>query len=185
MSALVHQPRLLRLIARTVRDLPWLGRSQRIVASRADVVASFERPLAFSSIAHQPNLVAGEFVIGMESGERHTAERLLLARQFPRSEAFERSATQEARARVESLLAGSERTFDLIDDYMVPVAWQAISGAFAGALPTLPPGDPMFLKLRYLGAHLIVGPVATEAVPARAWESACCTSASTVTSLMT
>ncbi|HSV57978.1 MAG TPA: cytochrome P450 [Variovorax sp.] len=171
-SAVVHQPRLLRFIARTAQQQPWFARIGKMVASRADVVGTFDRPLAFSSTAHRPQLVAGDFMMGMESGPQHSAERALLVSHLPKPGEFERCAVQESRKRIDALLAGPVRAFDLIDDYMVPVAWQAIGGAFGAALPTLAPGDPMLLNLRYVGAHLIAGNVATEAVQARARRSA-------------
>lgn len=171
-SAVIHQPAMLRMVAWVARKQPWFGRFIKAAATRADVVGVFERPLSFSSTAHRPNLIAGDFVMGMESGPRHTAERELLQAQFPRAQDFGAHAAAEARRRSNDLLAGSAREFDLIDDYMVPLAWQAISGGFGARLPELPPGDPMLMNLRYLGAHLIVGPVATEAVQARARESA-------------
>ncbi|MFT3780162.1 MAG: hypothetical protein QM772_18190 [Ottowia sp.] len=171
-SALIHQPRLLRLIARTIQRQPWVGYAAGTVASRADVAAAFDRPLAFSSTAHRPNLVAGEFLIGLESGPRHTAERARLEARMPPPEDFGRCAADESRARSNTLLAGGGHAFDLIEDYMVPVAWQAMSGAFGAGLPRLEPGDPMFAHLRAIGAHLIIGRVATKAVQARARESA-------------
>lgn len=171
-STIVHQPRLLRLIARTFQRYPGVGYASKAVAARDDVVAAFDRPLSFSSTAHRPNLVAGEFAIGMESGARHAAERRLLQAHLPPPAVFEQFASLESRRRSDALLAGPARRFDLIDDYLLPVAWQAISGSFGAELPVLGPGDPMFSHLRYIGAHLIVGTVATEAVQARAMASA-------------
>ncbi|SFM33545.1 Cytochrome P450 [Variovorax sp. OV329] len=171
-AAIIHQPDLLRLLAWVARKQPWFGRLIQAAATRADVVSTFERSLAFSSVSHRPNLIAGDFVIGMETGVRHAAERALLQAQFPPAQDFGAHAAAEARRRSDALLAGPARVFDLIDDYMVPLAWQGISGAFGARLPHLEPGDPMLMNLRYLGAHLIVGPVATEAVQKRARESA-------------
>ncbi|CAN7773352.1 cytochrome P450 [Variovorax sp. LjRoot175] len=171
-STMIHQPRLLRLISRTVQRQPWIGRLIKVVASRSDVVKVFERPLTFSSTAHRPNLVAGEFVIGMESGPRHAAERGLLHSRLPPGPTFEKFATSESRRRIDALRAGPASQFDLIEDFMVPVAWQAIGGSFGARLPSLTPGDPMFMHLRHIGAHLVVGSVTTEAAQRRARESA-------------
>lgn len=171
-SAMIHQPAMLRLVAWIARRQPWFGRMIKAAATRADVVSTFDRPLAFSSTSHRPNLVAGDFVMGMESGARHSAERHLIDSQFPPAQDFGTHAAVEARRLSDALLSGSAREFDLIDDYMVPLAWQGISGAFGARLPHLAPDDPMLMNLRYLGAHLIVGPVATEAVQKRARDSA-------------
>lgn len=171
-SAIIHQPSLLRLLAWVAREQPWFGRMIKAAATRTDVVGTFERPLAFSSTSHRPNLIAGDFIMGMESGPRHSAERALLMAQFPPATDFGAHATAAARQLSDALLSGTRREFDLIDHYMVPLAWQGIAGAFGAKLPPLADNDPMLMNLRYLGAHLIVGPVATEAVQARARESA-------------
>ena len=171
-SALVHQPRLLRLVARAMQRQPWVGYAAKAVATRADIAAVFDRPLAFSSTSNQPNLVAGEFLIGLESGPRHTAERALLQSHMPSAAAFGQFAAEESRLRCAALRAEPGKSFDLIADYLVPVVWRAMSGSFGAKLPALEPGDPMFLHLRHIGAHLIVGKVAPQAVQQRARESA-------------
>jgi cytochrome P450 len=171
-SALLHHPRALRLLAALVRHQPWFGRFAKMVATRNEVVACLQRPLAFSSTVNRPNLVAGDFVIGMESGPRHDSERHLLLSKLPDPAAFARHAADASRQRIEALLAGQARRFDLLDDYMVPVAWEAISRSFGALLPALAPDDPMLMNIRYVGAHLVVGSIATESVQRRAMDSA-------------
>ena len=171
-SALVHQPRLLRLVARAMQRQPWVGYAAKAVATRADIAAVFDRPLAFSSTSNQPNLVAGEFLIGLESGPRHAAERALLQSHMPSAAAFGQFAAEESRLRCAALRDEPGKSFDLIADYLVPVVWRAMSGSFGAKLPALEPGDPMCLHLRHIGAHLIVGKVAPQAVQQRARESA-------------
>ncbi|RZI97606.1 MAG: cytochrome P450 [Variovorax sp.] len=171
-SAAVHQPLALRGLAAFVQKTPRARGLLNMVASRDDVVDAFQRPSAFSNSAHRPNLVAGDFAIGMESDARHACERAQLLRQLPSPAAFAERASAESRRLVAALQADGARRFDLIDDYMVPIVWQALGGSFGQALPPLPPGDPMFLNLRYVGAHLIAGSSATDAVQRRALESA-------------
>lgn len=171
-SVLIHQPRLLRLLSRALRRHAWLSHLAKIVASRHDVVTTFQRPHSFSSTAHRPNLVAGDFAIGMESGPRHSAERKLLRSKLPAATEFAQYADDEGTKLIKTLREGPARTFDLVEEYMVPLAWQAMSRAFGNLLPPIPRGDPMFMDLRYVGAHLIAGAVATEKVQARAMESA-------------
>ncbi len=171
-SAAIHQPVALRSLAALVRNSPALRSRLRMVAARDDVAGVFQRPTAFSNSAQRPNLVTGDFAIGMESGSRQACERALLMRRLPSPGDFAMRSAAESRRIVDSLRAGSARRFDLVGDYMAPVVWQAMSGAFGGALPTLAPGDPMFRHLRHVGAHLIVGGVATEAVQRRATHSA-------------
>ena len=78
-SRLVHQPGLLRLLAATLQRLPpleGLAASRMGLATRARSVAEiFLRDSSFSNTSHAPNLVAGPFAIGLESGPRHDAER--------------------------------------------------------------------------------------------------------------
>ncbi len=171
-SAAIHQPRALRSLAAMVRNSPAMRSRLHIVAARDDVAGVFQRPLAFSNSAQRPNLVAGEFAIGMASGPRHACERALLLRQLPPPDDFALRSAAESQRLVQALRAGEARRFDRIGDYMAPIAWQAMGGAFGAALPPLPAGDPMFVHLRNIGAHLIVGGVATEAVQRRARESA-------------
>ncbi|RYY98897.1 MAG: cytochrome P450 [Comamonadaceae bacterium] len=171
-SAAVHQPLALRGLATFIRTTPRARGLLSTVASREDVVGVFQRPSAFSSSAHRPNLVAGEFAIGMESDARHACERAQLLRHLPSPTVFAARASAESQRLIAALRAGGSRRFDLIDDYMVPIVWQALGGSFGQALPALSPGDPMFLNLRYVGAHLIAGATATDAVQRRARESA-------------
>ena len=170
-SALVHQPLLLRLAACALRQWPWLGPRLGVVARRGAVVGVFERDTAFSNTSHAPNLPAGEFVIGLESCPRQAAERVLVASLLPSESSFAAAAAQESRRRIQALREGPTRRFDLIDDYLVPVAWQALRPAFGAAAPDVSPGDPLFAHLRAVGAHLIVGSVATEPVQRRALAS--------------
>ncbi|MGJ7495049.1 cytochrome P450 [Variovorax sp. RT4R15] len=171
-SAAIHQPRALRALAAAIQQSPKTRSLLRTVATRDDVVGVFERPLAFSNSAQRPNLVAGDFAIGMESGPRHACERALLMKKLQPPPDFAARASAESRRLVDDLRAGPVRRFDLVTDYMAPVVWQAMGGAFGAALPPLPTGDPVFLHLRNIGAHLIVGGVATDAVQRRARESA-------------
>lgn len=171
-SVLIHQPRLLRLLSHALQRHAWLSHLAKMVASRHDVVTTFQRPHSFSSTAHRPNLVAGDFVIGMESGPRHTAERSLLTSHLPVAADFAKYADIESIKLIKALRERPTKTFDLVEDYMVPVAWEAIGQSFGNRLPRIPPGDPMFMDLRYVGAHLIAGTVATAQVKTRAMESA-------------
>ncbi|RYF33878.1 MAG: hypothetical protein EOO26_06520 [Comamonadaceae bacterium] len=171
-SALVHQPLALRGLAAFIQNTPQARGLFNMVASRDDVVGAFQRTSALSNSAHRPNLVAGEFAIGMESDARHACEHAQLLRHLPSPAVFAERAAAESRRLLAALHADSARRFDLVDDYMVPIVWRALGGAFGQALPALPPGDPMFFNLRYVGAHLIAGSTATDAVQRRALESA-------------
>jgi hypothetical protein len=222
LSAALHRPRLLRAASALLR---WWGRrypSSKNVASHCAVAEILKRPASFSSGAHRPNLVAGDFVIGMDPGPSHDGDRRLVESVLPEPARAGRAAAAESRARLAALGALPDRddwppdaaapgdrpatptatrsggdatgtplaqghsrpagVFDLIDDYMVWVAWRAIGRAFIGQADAIAGGGDeadreharrFFLELRYLGAHLMVGAVAPAAIQARAQASAC------------
>jgi cytochrome P450 len=171
LSAVVLQTVLLRAVARVLRKQPALARLAASVATRDEVVAVFDRQTLFSSTAHRPNLVAGAFVIGMESGPAHAAQRSALEARLPAPASFGQRAAQESEARVLALQGGPLRHVDIVPDYMAPIAWECLRSVFSNALPALASDDPLIAHLRCIGAHLIVGGVATEPVQARAREA--------------
>lgn len=168
LSAAIHQTRLLRAVARFMREQQPAARLADAVATRDEVVAVFDRQALFSSTAHRPNLVAGEFVIGMESGPAHAAQRRALEASLSAPASFGERAAQESRARVRALQGGTVRRIDIVTDYMVPIAWECLRGGFGGALPAVASNDPLIAQLRHIGAHLIVGAVAPASIQARA-----------------
>jgi hypothetical protein len=171
-SAATHQPRLLRAVAALARQQPWLARAIGAVVTRDDVVTVFDRQALFSSTAHRPNLIAGDFLIGRESGPAHAAQRQALSARLPAPAEFAMAADDESRTLTRALLARPARRFDLVADYMAPIVWRALRGCFGDALPMLAGDDPLFGHLRRVGAHLIVGSIAPEPVRADARESA-------------
>lgn len=175
-SRLVHQPGLLRGLAATLQRLPaledraagWMG-----LATRPRSVAEiFLRDESFSNTSHAPNLVAGPFAIGLESGPRHDAERAELVAMLPAAQEFADGALASARASMGSLLASGQAGFDLVEDYMLWVAWaglRTVFGPAAAALEASAGGTRGLLELmRHPGAHLIIGQVAPHEVQERA-----------------
>ncbi len=171
-SSMVHQPLLLRRLAALAQKQPWIARAAGLVVTRDDVVATFNRQAQFSSLAHQGNLVAGEFLIGVESGPAHTAQRWALLARLPAPDVFGMLAATESRSRSLALLAEAPGSFDLVSDYISPIVWRALRSSFVDALPMLADHDEIFDHLRCVAAHLIVGGIATDPVQARARESA-------------
>ena len=173
-SALVHQPRLLRWVGAAIRRSPFLESTVPVVVRGAAARRVFQRPASFSNTSHAPNLVAGEFVIGLESGPRHAEERRLAAGLLATAPACGLGARAEAIQRIQRL-APAATAFDLIDDYLTHVTWagmRPIFGSAATALegsPTTPDGLRAFYReMRYPGAHLIIGGLASRAVQLRA-----------------
>lgn len=149
-----------------------------IACSLREVDEVFRRESEFSSAAHAGNLVAGDFVIGMESGPAHARERATAA--FPLSLAnFGPLAAQEARQRIAQLRGQSGNGFDLVNDYLVFVAWAGLRSVFDGAsLREIEGSQPrvdrdtalrtLFFELRHVGGHLVVGGTAPRWVQLRA-----------------
>lgn len=172
-SRLVHQPHFLRMLAGVLRTWPGIARVFPIVARRNAVAAVFERQASFSNAAHAPNLTAGEFAIGMEAGARHCEDRAFLQRVLPSDKDCAEVAAQESRRLISLLINAPKRKFDLIDDYMVPVAWQPLRLALGAASSKFEVNEGRPLpqvvdELRILGAQLITGSAATPAVRVRA-----------------
>lgn len=154
------------------------GRGMPIACSPPEVDEAFRREGDFSNAAHADKLVAGEFVIGMHSGPAQAEERATAG--FPLSLAdFGRLAAEEARQRIALLRGRAGEGFDLVDDYLVFVAWAALRGVFddasARAIEGCPPGAgrdaalrALFFELRHVGGHLVVGGAAPRRVQVRA-----------------
>ncbi|HKO69144.1 MAG TPA: hypothetical protein VJU53_15195 [Burkholderiaceae bacterium] len=165
------------MIAGVLRTWPAIARVFPIVARRNAVAAVFERQASFSNAAHAPNLTAGEFAIGMEAGARHREERAFLQRVLPSQKDCADLSAQESGRLISLLINAPERTFDLINDYLVPVAWQPLRRALGSASSTFEteegrPLPKVVDELRILGAQLIIGSAATPSVRARAEEAA-------------
>lgn len=180
-SRVVHMPALMRLVASLLRRYPALGRFGPIAARHSAVTAVFRRQRSFSNTAHAPNLVAGAFAIGMEDGPRHESERSFLKRVLPSPDDFGRASRQESQRRMALIRSKPGGTFDLVDDYMVWVAWSALRQALGAPAAAIEAGQgqkgatatdatmkPLFTALRSLGAQLIIGAVAPQTVLQRA-----------------
>jgi hypothetical protein len=177
-SRVLHQVELLRGLAALLRRWPRVQCLAGIAASTATVEQVFLRDASFSNTAHAPNLVAGPFAIGLESGPLHDAEREELLRRLPAAARLGQAALDHARGRIGQIGATVPLGFDLIEDYMLGVAWAGLREVFGTAAPALesvPPGTAgdgpdlaFFDELRHPGAHLLVGGVAPGSVQRRA-----------------
>ena len=174
---LVHQPRLLRAAGSLLRRWPGLG-GAGWAARRSAVEEVLGRSASFTNSSHTPNLVAGDFLIGMAPGPRYDADqaifRSVLARQDVRA-----GADKEARTRSADLRARGAQGFDLIEDYLMWVVLRALEPAFGAASETLRAGsrsyapDPALERrymreVRHVAAHLFGGAGAPVDVQRRA-----------------
>ena len=163
-SRLYHHPALLRRIAELLVGKPSLARAAKAVADLHSVRAVFGRPWSFST-AQADNMRAGDFVIGMDNGARQAADRALLQAVLPTPATFGSLAAAEARSRLDWICDPQRpASFDLIDDYMVHVAWAPLAASLGpaantvgGAVPDSPARKGLYDELRSLGAQLIIG----------------------------
>jgi len=177
---LMRQPRLLRVLAAGVRRWPMVAQVLPVVARRDAVVAAFRRSATFSNTAHAPNLVAGPFSIGMQEGPHYRSERATLEAMLLPPGELGRTCAELTRQRVEALRQGpSDHCFDLVGDYLGPLIWRTMKDCFGpsgdalasghlGAHPLEDAEKQLFLHLRHVASHLVVGGVATAQVQGRA-----------------
>ncbi|MGV3572470.1 MAG: hypothetical protein ACO1PB_17855 [Ramlibacter sp.] len=159
---LFNRPRLLAGLARLGQ---WGGAA--VACTPQEVKDVCLRTADFSNLAHADKLVAGPFVIGMDSGPVHARERQ--AASFPLSLAdFGQLAADEARRRLPRLRARLDGSIDLVNDYLVHVAWAGLGGIFdpaaRAAIEGVAPGidrdaalQSLYFELRQVGGHLVVG----------------------------
>lgn len=183
-SQALHQPWLIRLFAALLRRCWLLRQLTQAFGGHADVLEVLGRPGSFSNTSHAPNLTAGPFLIGMDVGPAMVADRRFLAGMMLQQRVAQQVSARQAQQGAAALLRRGPGEFDLINDYLVHVAWAATRAQFADladALTTPPPADPaltqanqtdlkqtVFRELQVVASHLVVGPVASASVQARA-----------------
>lgn len=165
------------LLARVTRALQWGGVA--IACTPQEVQDVCLRTADFSNVAHADKLVAGPFVIGMDSGPVHARERAAASHPLKLARFGDRAA-DEARRRLPRLRARLEDSFDLVDDYLAHVAWAGLGSVFDApardAIEGVAPGmardaalQSLYFELRQVGGHLVVGgSTAPRAVQVRA-----------------
>ena len=176
LGRLFNRPRTLVTLARIAQHV-----GVAIACSADEVNAVLRRTGDFSRRAHAGNLVAGEFVIGLDSGPYERIERAAASCPLPTPVDFGDLAAREAQKRVVLLRRRLDagESVDVVNDYMTFVAWRALGGIFGRASARavegmVPNGDrdtalrTLFFELRHVGAHLIVGGIAPRRVQLRA-----------------
>jgi hypothetical protein len=123
---------VLRGIGAVLRLWPSFGGRFGLAARASAVKSVLTRPRSFSNRAHAPNLVAGDYLIAMDPGPTYDADRDLLERRLAVLNA-RAGADREARSRVAELGKLGEKSFDLIDDYLMWIAFRAIQPVFGTA----------------------------------------------------
>jgi hypothetical protein len=180
---MIRHPWLWRALGATLRRWTWLARATRTAARRSSVREVLLRPRSFSNASHVPNLVAGDFLIGMEPGPTYANDRALFKSFLQRLNPGV-DAAQEARKRCSELQQPANGgVFDLVDDYLVRVVLRAIRPAFGSAADGLIAGKPGGVpdriterryveEVRHVAAQLFAGEMAPLAFKRRAELSA-------------
>lgn len=173
-SALFHQPLLLRGVA-------WLARRSSLLSSAASLVASAEgvrqalaRETAFTHGRYAPLLIDGPFLIGLPSGPVHDVKRGCLHALLPTPQQIADATVTALPAIIAGVHARMDDCgeFDMIEDYMMPLVWNALRIAYgADAAAALDENRELLEAARWLGAQLLVGEVSTAAVRQRAQRS--------------
>ena len=169
---------VLRGIGALLRLWPSFGGRFGLAARAGAVKNVLTRPRSFSNRAHAPNLVAGDYLIAMDPGPTYDADRALLEKRLAGLN-VRADADQEARRRVVDLRQPGEKSFDLIDDYLMWIAFHAIQPVFGTAASEVAAGaggdvnDPglqrqYLLEIRYVAGQLLAGSSSTLAIQRRA-----------------
>ncbi len=161
-----RHPIVLRAIGAAFRLWPFVGGWFGVVA-RADAVKRvLKRPQSFSNTSHAANLVAGDFLIGMDAGHTYAADKALLMQRLACLANLRADADREAQKIVAEL--GQKQSFDLIEDYLLWVVFRAIAPVFgevADGLIGEPGGNAdqrelqrqFLLEVRYVAGQLFKG----------------------------
>ena len=165
---LIRTPPVLRGIGWLLRLWPFAGGLFGLVARAYAVKGVLTRPKSFSSTAHAPDLVAGDYLIAMDPGPTYDADRKLLGARLEFLKDVEAVADREAQRLIAELMQARDRpVFDLIDDYLTWIAFRAISPVFGEAADKLAVGAgdihdqgltrQYFMEIRYVAGQLLGG----------------------------
>lgn len=149
------------------------------VAARASTVKGvLTRPRSFSNASHKPNLVSGDYLIGMDPGPVYAADRALVEARLNCLN-VEVDADRETRHRIAKLEQVGETPFDLIDDYLLWIVFRAIEPVFGTAAGKVAVGAQgavndeglqlqYLLEVRHVAGQLLAGSSSTLDIQRRA-----------------
>jgi cytochrome P450 len=173
-----RNPVVLRGIGALLRLWPFVGGWFGLAARASAVKKALTRPHSFSNTSHAPNLVAGDYMIGMDPGPAYNADRALLEKRLAGLN-VQADADQEARRRVDELQHNAGTPFDLIEDYLMWVVFRAIAPVYGTAADKVAQGvqgnvkdeglqRQYLLEVRYVAGQLLAGSSATLPIQRRA-----------------
>lgn len=148
-------------------------------AARASAVETvLTRPRSFSNRTHAADLAVGDYLIAMDPGPSYDADRDMFDKRLAVLD-VQADADQEAQTCLAKLAQSREKTFDLIDDYLMWIVFRAIQPVFGTAADKVAAGaggnvnDPgiqrqYLLEIRYVAGQLLAGSLSTLRVQRRA-----------------
>lgn len=165
---------VLRAVGAVLRRWPAIGGWFGMVARASAVKDVLTRTPSFANTAHAANMVSGDYLIGMDPGPTYTADRDLV---HARLDALDvpNASDEEAKKRI-AMLGSGDRSFDLIDNYLMWVVFHAMKPLFGSATDAVVAGsaDPAaqaavdeglqrqyMLEIRYVAGQLLAGSLAT------------------------
>ncbi len=162
---------VLRGFGALLRFWPSLGGVFSAVARASAVTGVLTRTRSFSNTAHVPNLVAGNYLIAMDPGPTYSSDRKLLEDRLACLN-VRVDADEEARQRIIELRKLEGKPFDLIEDYLMWVAFRAISPVFGTAASSVAVGAggnvndvglrrQYLREVRYVAGQLLSGSLST------------------------
>jgi len=170
---------VLRGFGAVLRRWPFVGGWLGMAARASAVKQVLLRPRSFSNTSHQANLVAGDYLIGMDTGPTYDHDRALVHARLDCLN-VEVDANREAQDRVAKLrLTGAKSAFDLIENYLMWIVFRAIEpvfGAAAGKVSVGAQGNvadlglqrQYLLEIRYVAGQLLAGSASTLDIQRRA-----------------
>jgi cytochrome P450 len=169
---------VLRGIGALLRFWPSFGGWFGLAARASAVTGVLTRPRSFSNTAHAPNLVAGDYLIAMDPGPTYDSDRALLEARLDCLNILT-DADQEAQRRILQLAQLGGKSFDLIEDYLMWIAFHAISPVFGTAAANVAVGAganvddiglqrQYLLEIRYVAGQLLAGSSSTLRIQRRA-----------------
>jgi len=122
--------------------------------------------------------VAGDYLIAMDPGPTYRADRALLEQRLAALK-VQADADQEAQNRLIDLRQLGDRSFDLIDDYLMWIVFHAIQPVFGTAASEVAAGAggdvndtglqrQYILEIRYVAGQLLAGDLSTLDIQRRA-----------------
>ncbi len=179
----LRHPGFVRRAGRLWQRWPGLIQKLPVLARHAELNAALKREHCFTNASHQPQLIAGDFLIGMPRSKRYACDHAMMLAMLPKPAGVKQACIDEAqrRARLCNLKLARGESFDLIDDYLMWIALSAVEPVLGGAAPRMlsqggeaNDADRMayMLELRHVAAHLVIGGSAPPPILARAQAAA-------------